>query len=423
MEKVIMRRSSLTEIFLRGIGFKTALSYGPPIAVAWIFFILYLRGLPPAEFWTALTLGLAGIAAGSVVVFLLIFSIVPPLHRIIEATEALRDGELDITIPYGQRADEIGALARALDTFRRTALDKETLERDQASQKQRAEAERRTALNQVAQTFEQQVGAVVQSVVQSVSSLRGSAHSMADTARATSTQVGTVAQAAEIASSNVQEVASATEQLAGEIARIAEAVKRAQDVTERADGAARETTSMIHTLAESVTGIGEIVALINDIASQTNLLALNATIEAARAGEAGKGFAVVANEVKHLATQTGRATEDITQRIQAIQSGTSEAVAAMRHIAETIGEMTGISGSVREAIERQDDATGAIVRNIENAAKGTLQVSNNIHALGDAARGTGDTAASISSAAAALADQSARLQTEVNGFLGQVRQA
>ena len=417
------RQSSLTQIFLRGIGLKTALSYGPPIAVAWIFFILYLRGLPPAEFWTALGLGMAGIAVGSVVAIQLIFSIVPPLHRIIEVTHALREGELAVAIPYGTRADEIGDMARALDTFRRTAQDKQTLERDQSAQKLRAEEERRAALHQVAHSFEQHVGAVVQSVVASVSTLRGSAHSMAETAKSTSSQVGTVAQAAEAASTNVQEVASATEQLASEIARIAEAVKRAQDVTERADGAARDTTAMIRKLAESVTGIGEIVALINDIASQTNLLALNATIEAARAGESGKGFAVVANEVKHLANQTGRATEDITQRIQAIQSGTAEAVSAMRHIAETIGEMTGISGSVREAIERQDDATGAIVRNIENAARGTLQVSDNIHAVGNAARGTGDTAAAISTAAAALADQSARLQQEVNGFLGQVRSA
>jgi len=413
----------LTRIFLQGIGLKTSLSYVPPIAVAWTFFILYLRGLDASAFSTALGLGLVGIGVGSVVVIRLILSIVPPLHRIIEVTHLLRGGNLDIEIPYSARPDEIGDLSRSLDTFRRTALEKKSLERDQAEQKQRAETERRAALNQVAQTFEKNVGAVVQSVVQSVSTLRGSAQSMADTARATSTQVGTVAKAAETASDNVQQVAGATEQLAGEINQIAEAVKRAQLVTERADGAARDTTAMIHKLAESVTGIGEIVALINDIASQTNLLALNATIEAARAGEAGKGFAVVANEVKHLANQTGRATEDITQRIQAIQSGTAEAVAAMRNIAETIGEMTGISGSVREAVERQDHATGAILRNVEHAASGTLQVSNNISAVGNAAQGTGDTAASISAAAAALAEQSSRLQHEVDSFLTQVRGA
>ena len=418
-----IKRSSLAQIFLQGIGFKLFLSYIPPCGVAWIFFILYLRGLPPPDFTVALSLGLLGIGIGSVVVIRLIFSIVPPLHRIIEVTHALREGELDIDIPYGARTDEIGEMSRALDTFRRTARERDELERGQAAQKQRAAEERRSALNQLAQSFEHQVGAVVRSVVGSVSTLRGSAQSMADTARSTSTQVGTVAEAAQTASNNVQEVAAATEQMAAEIARIAAEVQHAQDVTRRADSAAQDTTAMIRRLADSVTGIGEIVALINDIAAQTNLLALNATIEAARAGEAGKGFAVVANEVKHLANQTGRATEDITQRIQAIQSGTAEAVSAMSRIAETIAEMTGISGTVREAVERQDEATGAIVRNIDHAARGTSQVSDNIHAVGNAARGTGDTAASISAAAAALAEQSARLQHEVDGFLGQVREA
>jgi len=170
-----------------------------------------------------------------------------------------------------------------------------------------------------------------------------------------------------------------------------------------------------------VTGIGEIVALINDIAAQTNLLALNATIEAARAGEAGKGFAVVANEVKHLATQTGRATEDITGRIHAIQSGTAEAVQAMSSIAATIGEMTGISGAVAEAVERQDQATGAIVRNVDDVAVGTEQVSQNIEQVGGAAEITGNTAADISQAANALAEQSTLLTREVDRFLKQVR--
>jgi len=416
-------RAGLSRIFLRGIGLKTCLSYGPAIAVAWIFFLLYLRGLPPAAFWTALGLGLAGIVVGSVVAIQLVLSIVPPLHRTIEVTQSLSKGDLSTEIPYGLRPDEIGDLARALEVFRNTARQKEALERDRLAEKQRAEEERRAALTQVAHSFEQQVGAVVQSVVQSVSTLRGSAQSMADTAKSTSTQVGTVAKAAQAASTNVQEVAGAAEQLASEINRIAEAVKRAQSVTERADLAARDTTEMIHRLAESVTGIGEIVALINDIASQTNLLALNATIEAARAGEAGKGFAVVANEVKHLANQTGRATEDITKRILAIQSGTAEAVSAMSNIAETIVEMTGISSSVREAVESQDHATGAIVRNIEHAATGTLQVADNIHAVDDAARSTGDTAASISAAAEVLAQQSGHLQQEVNSFLTQVRSA
>ena len=419
-----LTKQNLISVFLRGVGLKTTLSFVPPCTVAWVFFLLYLHtiyNLDISAFRTALWLGLAAIGGGSVVVVILILSIVPPLQRIIAATHALRRGELDEAIPYRTRTDEIGEMAEALATFQQTARDKVGLEREQTEQKQRAEAERRAALNALAESFEAEVGGVVKSVVHSVTQLRGSSQSMADTARATSAQVGTVARAAKQASDNVQKVAETTEQLAGSITEISHQVRRAQLVTERADKEAHDTTDMIRKLADSVTGIGEIVALINDIAAQTNLLALNATIEAARAGEAGKGFAVVANEVKHLATQTGRATEDITGRIHAIQSGTAEAVQAMSSIAATIGEMTGISGAVAEAVERQDQATGAIVRNVDDVAVGTEQVSQNIEQVGGAAEITGNTAADISQAANALAEQSTLLTREVDRFVKQVR--
>jgi methyl-accepting chemotaxis protein len=365
---------------------------------------------------------MTGIALGSVLVVRLILSIVPPLHRIIEATHRLQKGDLNAAIPYKNRADEIGQMAQALATFQQTARDKAALEEEQQAQKARAEAAKRAALAEVADNFQDHVGRVLEQLVQSIGRLRGSSHSMAERAKAASIQVATVASAAGQASGNVREVAEATEQLAGAINDIAQEVKRAQAVTERADGEAANTASMIHKLAESVTGIGEIVALINDIASQTNLLALNATIEAARAGEAGKGFAVVANEVKHLATQTGRATEDITRRIQAIQSGTAEAVDAMNRIAETITEMTGISGAVAQAIERQDQATGAIVRNVDDAAKGTAHVSQNIQAVGEASGQTGQTAGEISDAANELATEASRMRDAVDQFLHHIRQ-
>ena len=356
-----------------------------------------------------------------VIAVVLARSITRPVTQMTEAMQTLASGDKTVRIPATENKDEIGTMAQAVLVFKKNMIENERLQLEQEEQKKRTEAERKAAMREMADSFEAQVGGVIEAVTSATVELQASARQMAATATETSAQATAVASSAEESSSNVQAVASATEELATSIREISEQVDHTRKVAIKADGEAKETTQLIQKLADYVTGIGQIVSMINDIASQTNLLALNATIEAARAGDAGKGFAVVASEVKNLASQTAKATEEVSNRISSIQGGTADAVRAIEAITAVIAEMSSISGSVAAAVEEQGAATTEISRNVEQASAGTREVTTNITMVETAAHETGAAANQISHAASELSVQSEKLKMEVQKFLDTVR--
>ncbi|OAN52456.1 hypothetical protein A6A05_10770 [Magnetospirillum moscoviense] len=368
--------------------------------------------------------GLIGLLAAviTVVVAVVIARLISrPIKSMTGVMGQLAANNLSVEVPFADRGDEIGAMAKSVDHFKNQLVRVRQLEAEQEEQKRQAEADRRAAMNHMADSFESSVGKVVQTVTGAVTELQASASQMAATATETSHQATTVAASAQQASANVQTVASATEELAASINEISHQVERSLQVAAKADEEARHTTAMVENLSTAVGKIGQIVQLINAIAGQTNMLALNATIEAARAGDAGKGFAVVAGEVKGLASQTAKATEEITAHIHAVQQGTQEAVKAIDSISKVIREVNEISTTVASAVQEQTAATDEIARNVEQAASGTQEVSANIGSVEQAANDTGGAAEQIRMSASELSEQAEYLQGEVKRFLDQVR--
>jgi methyl-accepting chemotaxis protein len=344
-----------------------------------------------------------------------------PLLSMTTVMESLSRNELDVSVPYADRGDEIGSMAQSVSHFKEQLTRVRALEREAKENERRIEAERKAALAAMATAFQRDVGGVVEAVGSAATELQAASTQMSATARQASSQATSVAASATQASANVETVAAATEELNASIEEINRQVTRSSAVADKAMRQSEETSRDMNDLSANVAKIGEILILITDIASQTHLLALNASIEAARAGDAGKGFAVVAGEVKQLADQTARATQEIADQINHVRSGTDEAVTAMGGITRVITEMHEISGSVAAAIQQQTAATAEIARNVEQAARGTQEVSDTIAGVEDAAAETGDAAEQIQASATDLSRQAEHLRAEVSRFMDEVR--
>ena len=325
----------------------------------------------------------------------LLLGVIGPVVRITNAATQISEGKLHITIPSLGRSDEIGALAKAVDMFQENALKVEQMQAEQKKLEADAIAEKKRAMNALADSFQASVGGIVNTVASATTEMMTNAQSLSSTAVETSRQSTAVAAASGQASANVQTVAAVTEELSASVAEIARQVAKSSQIAQAAVNEAAATNNAVNGLAESAQKIGAVVQLINDIASQTNLLALNATIEAARAGDAGNGFAVVASEVKNLAAQTATATENIGAQIAAIQFATAASVEAIGGIGGTIHELSEISGSIASAVEEQGAAIREIARSIQEAAVGTNEVSTNIEVVTRAASETGQSAGQL----------------------------
>jgi len=314
-------------------------------------------------------------------------------------------------------------MANAVQVFKDNMIETERLRAEQELNKQRAAAERRSAVLDLAARFEANIGGIVNGVAAAATELQSTAEAMAATSEETTRQASTVAAASEQATTSAQTVATATEELSASIREISQQVTRSSDMIGAAVQQANRSDEQVSGLAAAAEKIGDVLRLISGIAGQTNLLALNATIEAARAGDAGKGFAVVASEVKALATQTAKATEQIGVQIKAIQDASRGSALSIKGIAETIGRVNETSAAIAAAVEEQGVATQEIARNVAQAAQGTQEVTNNITSVSQAAELTGAAAAQTLTAAGELSKNGELLKQQVEAFLCEVRAA
>ena len=367
------------------------------------------------------TLGIGlGLAMGFVIGQ---FGIVRPLRDMVRVLQNLATGNFQVEITGQERGDEIGEVAKTAVVFRDNAAQKVRLEEEQAASEKRAVETRKAEMRKLADSFQSAVGTIVEAVSSASSQLEGAATSLTSTAETTQQRSGMVAAASEQTSVNVQGVAAASEQLASTVTEIGRQVQESSNIAAQAVHQASKTNDQVTQLSETANRIGNVVGLINTIASQTNLLALNATIEAARAGDAGKGFAVVAQEVKALAAQTAKATNEIAAQISGMQTATDEAVAAIQEITTTIAKMSEISGAIAAAVEEQSATTQEISRNVMEAAKGTSEVAMSITDVSQGASDTGTASAQVLSSARQLSSDSRSLREQVDSFLRTVRAA
>ena len=348
--------------------------------------------------------------------------VVSPVRGLTGSMQTLAENNLTIDVPYRERQDELGAMARAVGVFKDNMIRADQLDKD-AEELRKAREQRAEVREAASQSFDRDMQELLKVVSGAIEQMQGTSQSLSVSAEQANGEATPGATAAEQASVNVQAVAAASEQLANSIQEISRQVASQSTVAASASEGMSAADGQVRDLSDGVEKIGEIVTLITSIAEQTNLLALNATIEAARAGDAGKGFAVVAAEVKGLASQTAKATEEISTQIHQIQEQTGGTVRAIEAVSGRINEMTEIAATVASAVEEQNAATGEIGHSIGQAANGADEVSRSIQGVTAAAAETGQASGDVLEASNALAGQADQLKQRVEGFLAEIRAA
>jgi methyl-accepting chemotaxis protein len=370
----------------------------------------------------SLAILVAALALAALVTIMLARLIARPIGGMTQAMVKLAGGDKSVAVPGVGRGDEIGRMADAVQVFKESMLRADALLEEQRAEQAQKEVRQHTIEGYLT-AFDSSVSGSLGTLAEAADQLRTTSQSMTHTAEETQRQVEAAGTASSQASANVHTVASAAEELSSSIGEIGRQVMESARIASRAVEDAGQTNGQVQALAAAAQRIGDVVQLINDIAGQTNLLALNATIEAARAGDAGKGFAVVASEVKSLATQTAKATEDISAQVSAIQGATGDAVRAIETITGTISRINEIATAIASAVEEQGAATQEIARNVQEASTGTGAVSENIAGVSASAARTGEASSQVLSAAGELARQGETLRGEVSDFLAKIRAA
>lgn len=357
----------------------------------------------------------------AVISYLYSRTITTPIKSLSKAMNILANRDYSIAVPYQSRADEMGDMAKSVDVFKQNGMAVQKLEAEQEVLKLKAEEDKKIAMNNLADDFDQRTSGIIRSLAAAATEMQATAAQMTSASNKTAHSSQIVASAAAEADSNVQTVAAATEELSASSSEIARQISSVAEKSARASSEAARTNEQVGELNSLADSIGEVVGAIKDIAEQTNLLALNATIEAARAGEAGKGFAVVADEVKKLATETANKTIQIDERVGKIQSAIRATVDAVARIINDVKDIDHSTSTVASAVEEQNAATSEIGRNVSEASTGTQQVAQNITDVQRSAEETGEAAHNLNSAANELAKIAENLQGQVTTFLGEIR--
>jgi methyl-accepting chemotaxis protein len=392
--------------------------------------IIYV-GIPTEELdamlWQAIgAMAIAGAIASLlalVATMALVRRVTKPLRAVAETLTILAEGRTDVEVQYADRHDEIGVIARTVDVFKNNRIERHQLEAERISAERQATEQRKAELNQFVEAFRTKIGGIIERVLNSSGQFEKDAKQLSITAHSTAEMSGRSANASRLASEHVRSAATASSELSQSIVEISRRVQDSNNVAADAVKQADATDQRMTELTAAGDRIGDVVKLITSIAEQTNLLALNATIEAARAGDAGRGFAVVAQEVKNLAGQTAKATDEISSHIVNMQRATGESVDAIKAIGLTIERISEITTAISSAVEEQGTATQSIAQGVQAAAGGTLDVAENIERVAHGAGETETTSGQMLKSAQALSEVSIHLRDEVEKFLDSVRAA